>query len=126
MRPLVVQFGQHAVGWHPVGWLAVLASPAVLVNAGSGQNAMLTAACFTGYMALADRWPVLAGACLGALVIKPQLALAVPVVLLCAGRGRAIAGGAMVALGLCALSVLLLGRSAWDGFFLQPQAAGTC
>ena len=124
MRPLVVQFGQHAVGGHAVGWLALVASPAVLVNAGSGQNGMLTAACFAGYMALADRWPVLAGACLGALVIKPQLALAVPVVLLCAGRGRAIAGGAIVALGLCALSVLVLGRSAWDGFFAAAPGGG--
>jgi hypothetical protein len=85
---------------------------------------MLTAACFAGYMALADRMPLLAGAVLGGLVIKPQLAIAIPLILLCARRWRAVLGaGASVAL-LCGGATVLLGADAWRAFAAAAPAGG--
>ena len=95
----------------PQRWalLPILAFPGVLVNAGHGQNGFLSAACFGGFMLL-QRWPLLAGACLGALAFKPHLALLAPVVLLAARRWRMLAGAALSAAGLCVLSWLVLGE----------------
>ena len=108
----------------PGGWLPLLAFPALLVNAGHGQNAMLTAACFAGYMALADRMPLLAGAVLGGLVIKPQLAMAIPLILLCARRWRGLLGAGVSAAMLCAGATLVLGADAWRAFVAAAPAGG--
>jgi hypothetical protein len=111
----------------PQRWalLPVLAFPAVLVNAGHGQNGFLSTACFGGGMLLRRR-PLLAGMCLGALVFKPQLGLLVPVGLLAARRWRMLAGASLSAFGLCAFSWLLLGNAAWLGFLdVAPLARRT-
>jgi hypothetical protein len=102
----------------PQRWaiLPIVAFPAMLVNAGHGQNGFWTAACFGGGLAWLERRPMLAGMCLGALAIKPQLAMAVPVGLLAARRWSAVAGAALSSVGLCALSWLVLGDAAWRGF----------
>ncbi|MDQ2804129.1 MAG: DUF2029 domain-containing protein [Pseudomonadota bacterium] len=111
----------------PQPWAALplLAFPAMLVNVGHGQNGFISAACFGGGMVL-ERRPFMAGLCLGALVFKPQLALGVPVALIPARRWRTMAGAATSALGLCALSWLILGGAAWRGFFhIAPLARTT-
>ncbi len=99
----------------PWALLPIVAFPGSLVNAGHGQNGFLSAACFGGFMLL-RRWPLLAGACLGALVFKPHLALLAPVALLAARRWRMLLGGAIAAASLCALSWLVLGEAAWRAF----------
>jgi len=106
------------------GWLPLLAFPALLVNAGHGQNAMLTAACFAGYMVLGDRMPLLAGAALGGLVIKPQLAIAIPIILLCARRWHALLGAGLSATLLCAGATFSLGADAWRAFAAAAPAGG--
>jgi hypothetical protein len=65
---------------------------------------------------LLRQWPLLAGACLGALVFKPHLALLAPVVLVAAQRWRMLVGAAISAVGLCVLSWLVLGEAAWRAF----------
>ena len=105
--------------WRP-GWRGLLptflAYPALLINAGHGQNGFLTAALLGGgALALATR-PVLGGALLGLLVVKPHLAALVPVALALRGEWRAFAAAGASA-GLLALaSALLLGPDAWAGF----------
>jgi hypothetical protein len=99
-----------------IGLLPMLAYPAVLVNAGHGQNAYVSAALFGGYMVFGERRPGLAGACLGALVFKPHLGLCVPVALVAARRWRALAGAAVTASAFMAASWLALGSAAWRGF----------
>ena len=109
----------------PAPWaLAPLAVfPGFLMNAFSGQNGGLTAACLAWALLWLETRPLLAGACLGALVYKPQMALAVPFALLPARRWRAaFAAGAMAA-GLCLLSRLLLGGGPWAGFLANAPAA---
>ena len=107
------------------GMLPFVAFPGLLVNAGHGQNGCITGALFAGYMVVGERFPFLGGALLGALVIKPQLALAVPVALFAARRWRAIAGAAASSIGLCLLSLLVLGPQAWRGFLASGGAART-
>jgi hypothetical protein len=90
-----------------------------MVTAGSGQNGFFSAACFGGGALLLDRFPFCAGLCLGLLTCKPHLAVLVPVALLAARRWRALAGAATAALGLVALSCLVLGTEIW---WLLPKA----
>lgn len=104
-----------ARGWMP-GRLA-LAQPSVLVNGFIGQNAFLTSALFlAGTRLLASR-PMLGGVVLGVLVIKPQLALMLPVALLAGRHWRAIGGGALSAAGLLLLGLLALGPYSYAAFF---------
>lgn len=108
------------------GLLALLAFPAVMLNAVHGQNGFLSAACLGGGMVLASRRPFWAGACLGLLVFKPHLLLAAPVILLAARRWPMIAGGACSGLGLAALSWAVLGTGTWQGFLaVAPLAQAT-
>jgi hypothetical protein len=109
-------------GW---GWLPVLVFPGFLVNVVFGQNGGLTAACFGGGLLLLERRPLLAGACLGALAFKPQLAATIPVALLAARRGRALVSCAATGLGFAAMSFLVLGQGAWAGFFANAPLART-
>jgi Glycosyltransferase family 87 len=100
---------------------AVLFSPAVADNALAGQNAGLTGALLFGGMLLAHRRPLLAGAILGALIIKPQLGMLVPVCLVASGNWRAILAMAISASLLIVLSGVLFGLDAWVGFFVRTR-----
>ena len=98
------------------GVLPALGFPALLVNFRHGQNGFLSAGLFAGAAVLLERRPVLAGACLGCLAFKPQLALAVPVALAAAGRWPAFLAAGATALGLAGLSWLALGTASWLAF----------
>jgi hypothetical protein len=98
------------------GLLPVFAFPGLLVSARTGQNGLLSAACFAGFAALADRRPWLAGACLGVLACKPQLAVCAPLALLAAGRWRSTGGAAVTFLGLCLVSFAGFGVAPWVAF----------
>ena len=103
----------------PAGWgyLPVLAFPGLLMNAATGQNGFVSAACFAGALLLLGRRPVVAGACLGLLIVKPHLALAVPVALLVARRWSALAACGLSAASLALLAWAVLGGAAWTAFF---------
>jgi Glycosyltransferase family 87 len=88
-----------AIAWYPVLYSLALGQPAMLVL-------LAVVACW--WLAEADR-PYLAGAVLGLSVVKPQLTIAVPLVLLAAGRWRITAAWAVTAAVLAGLSVLVIG-----------------
>lgn len=92
-------------------WLLVLVFPGALIAAGHAQNGFVTGALLVGGVALLDRRPVLAGALLGALVVKPHLALLIPFWLAAGGRWRAFAAAAASAVGLLALAWLVFGTA---------------
>ena len=98
------------------GYLPVLAFPGLLLNAATGQNGFVSASCFAAALLLLERWPTASGAILGLLVVKPHLALAVPVTLLCARRWSALFACAVSAAAFAALSWVVLGTAAWAGF----------
>lgn len=100
------------------GWLA-LGFPPIFANAAIGQNGCLTASAFAGGLILLPRWPFLAGLVLGCLVLKPQLALLLPIALLAGWQWRAMAGAAASALALLLLGPLLFGTDATRGWIDQ-------
>jgi hypothetical protein len=106
------------------GWLAV-AFPAVFANARMGQNAFVTAGIFMAGLALLESSPFAAGAVLGCLVIKPQLALLLPVAMIAARQWRAIAGAAISSTGILVLGLLVFGPAATAGWIHQLPLLAT-
>jgi hypothetical protein len=92
-----------AVGWLPVIYGLQLGQPALLVAAAVAASCWL----------LRKDQPIAAGALLGVMVLKPQVAWLVPPALLFAMRWRAFAGAAITLSLLVALSAVALGP---DGF----------
>jgi hypothetical protein len=97
------------------GWLAA-AFPVAFANAAIGQNAFLTAGLFMAGMALLDTSPFAAGAVLGCLVVKPQLAILLPVALVAGRQWRAVAGAAASSMAILLVGLGLFGpatTAAW-------------
>jgi len=98
--------------------------PATAIDIALGQNGAISAALLIGGLSLWPRRPLAAGAVLGLLIFKPQLALMLPVAVLAERRWTTMAAAAVVALALLALSVPVFGLDAWRGFLtgsLQTQ-----
>jgi hypothetical protein len=88
-----------AIGWLPVIYGLQLGQPGMLVALG-------VAAC---YAFLQRDRELAAGAVLGVMVLKPQLAILVPAALLVTGRWRAFAAATVVVAILAIISALALG-----------------
>jgi alpha-1,2-mannosyltransferase len=104
-------------------WLLLLGYPAVMLNIGFGQNGFLSAALFGAAAALLDRWPTLAGVCLGCLSYKPQLGIVVPLALVVAKRWRCFAAAAVTVLALAAVATLVFGSDIWPAFLADSTEA---
>jgi hypothetical protein len=104
-------------------WVLFLGYPAVLVNAGFGQNGFLSAGLLGGAAVWLDRRPELAGLCLGCLAYKPQLGLIVPLALAVAGRWRCFAAAALTVAGLSAAATAAFGMDIWPAFFADMAEA---
>lgn len=104
-------------------WLLVLVFPGALIAAGHAQNGFVTGALLVGGVALLDRRPLMAGALLGALIVKPHLALLVPFWLAAGGRWRAFAAATASALGLVALAWLAFGSETMRAYTTTWQAS---
>lgn len=97
--------------------VAVLAgSPIVYINGSYAQNGFLTVAILMAGVGQLGRRPFVAGLILGALVIKPQLAVLLPVALIGGRCWRAVAGAASSSLGLLALSAIAFGPASFSAF----------
>jgi len=95
---------------------ALLAFPAILVNAGHGQNGFLSAALIGAGALQLERRPIVAGLLFGGLVYKPQLALMIPIALIASRRWTTFAAAAVAAMTLCAAAYLVWGEPVWRGF----------
>lgn len=99
-------------------WLAV-SFPPVIAIAAVGQNGFVTAACFIGgLLLLARNHRFAAGLVLGCLVIKPQLALMLPVAMIAGREWRVIVGSALSAVAVLLTGVAVFGSAtslAWLG-----------
>ncbi|TDR93685.1 glycosyltransferase family 87 protein [Enterovirga rhinocerotis] len=109
---------------HPRIVLAALAVPVVFLNVVSGQNGLLTAAIVGAALVLLPARPWLGGILIGALVIKPQLAVLFPFLLAASGNWRAFAGAALSASALMLASLLAFGPETWAGFLHSFAEAG--
>lgn len=92
-----------------VAALLLLLAPSTAIGLIYGQTGFLFAAVLIGGMRLGERHPWLGGAMLGLMACKPQLAVLVPVALLAAGRGRALAAMLLSAATLMALAAAVYG-----------------
>jgi alpha-1,2-mannosyltransferase len=104
-------------------WVLLLGYPAVMVNAGFGQNGFLSTALLGGAAVWLDRRPVLAGMCLGCLSYKPQLGIIVPLALAVAGRWRCFAAAGATVLAMAAAATLAFGAEIWPSFFAGMREA---
>jgi hypothetical protein len=97
--------------------LILMSCPAGYLAACHAQNGFVTGALLVGgVMALsrADRRDDrIAGALFGALVIKPHLALLVPLWLIAGRRWGALGAMAVSAALLCLLALIMFGRQTW-------------
>lgn len=103
--------------------LILLALPGTWIDVLAGQNGALTLAILVLGFALLDRRPIWAGLVLGLMVIKPQLAIMLPVVLLASQRWSAVlasAAGATLALSVAWLAV---GNDGYAAFFVNSLNA---
>jgi hypothetical protein len=116
--PAVRAFFRQAGAATPVAGCALLTmlSPAVSTNIGLGQNGAFTAALLLGGLSQLERRPWLAGALLGLLVFKPQIALLLPVMVVAGGRWRTMLAAGMSAGALILVSTALYGIDSWRVF----------
>jgi hypothetical protein len=108
------------LGWRVIGnsdgMLCLAASGAVWINLMHGQNGFLTAVLAGAAMLQLERRPLLAGACIGLLAIKPHLAVFFPLALAAAGAWRAFAAAAITGVIFVAASALVLGVETFSAF----------
>jgi hypothetical protein len=82
-----------------------------------GQSAFVTAAIMLAGLRYLDRCPYLDGGILGLMIVKPQLALLLPVAVV-AGRRWSAVPAALLTMGLaCAMAWLAFGAASFQGFF---------
>ena len=106
-------------------WPYTFAHPANFSNALVGQNGMLTSAIFAGGFTLLDRRPLVAGALFGLLIVKPQLAVLIPVALLAGRYWRAIAAAAVTAVALLLIAWLAFGEETYRAFLVNASHQAT-
>ncbi len=110
--------------------LALLASPASLLNGVAGETGYFTAAVLLAGFALLQTRPVSAGIFFGLLTMKPQLGLLIPFALLARGELRAIIAAGLTALALAVVSCIAFPARLWADWPLalwvyQGQYAAT-
>ncbi|WP_421990083.1 glycosyltransferase family 87 protein [Qipengyuania sp.] len=90
-------------------WPLVVAYPGALIAAGHAQTGLLTGALLVLAAHELGKRPLLSGAAIGVLVIKPHLAVLAPFWLATGGKWRAFLAAGVAAIGLLALSWLVFG-----------------
>ena len=104
-------------------WLPLIAFPGVWMNIACGQNAALTTAIMAGGCLLLSRAPVMSGLVFGLLVIKPQLALALPFILAADGRWKTFFATAFSAAALSIIAYFVVGPAGYAAFFANSHLA---
>ena len=110
-----VIFLAAAVGWLPVIYGLQLGQPALFVALGVAGS----------YALLRQGRPLWAGAALGALALKPQLAFLVPLALLAARQNRAFLGSVLSLGALTATSAVALGPGGVSAYLDRLDFAST-
>ncbi len=92
---------------------ALIVSPAAILCLISGQFSFLTAGMMILIFVWLDRKPVVAGILIGLLVIKPQLGLLFPVILIASGRWRVFSAAALTVLAITFATAAIFGPQVW-------------
>jgi len=102
--------------WRGIAVLAMLASPASLLNGMTGETGYFTTALLLAGFAALPGQKVMAGLAFGLLTLKPQLGLLVPFFLLARGEWRVILVAGAVAGGLVAASLVMFPAAMWGAW----------
>ena len=127
---LVLTFAAYVAALAPWRWPwavmgLLLTAPSTAVCAVVGQNEFATGALLLGGLHLLRVRPLLAGVLLGAMVVKPQLAVMVPFVLLFGRHWRAMAGAGLSFTVLTLMATLAFGPGIWGAWldYMRGHAA---
>ena len=96
-------------------WLAVL-TPAALLNVWAGHYGFLFGALWLGAWSLLDSRPRLAGVLVGLMIVKPHLAILMPLMLAARGAWRTFFAAAVTVIALIVSSGLLFGWQLWADY----------
>jgi hypothetical protein len=105
--------------WWPCNWAPlalVTLTPAALMNIWAGHYGFLVGALFLLGWERLGRRPWQAGLFFGLMLIKPHLAILVPLVLLLRGQWTALASGALTVAALIGATSALYGWGVWSDF----------
>lgn len=94
----------------------VVLFPSAMVTIVIGQNAFLTGALMASACALALRRSLWAGVILGAMVIKPHLAIGLVLFFIARGRASVLGVALLTASALCAAATFAFGIRIWPAF----------
>jgi len=108
----------------PGGFWPIAAYPGAMMAAWHAQSGLLVSALLIGGLANLARRPILSGVLFGALVIKPQTALLLPIALAAAGQWRTFAAAAVTAALLTLASVVVFGPQTIAGFLAVTDTMG--
>jgi len=103
--------------------LFTFAVPAVLLNSMAGQNGTWMAAILGGGLMLMERRPMLGGALLGLLAIKPHLGLLVPLALVCGRHWHALGAFLLAAVAISVASLAIFGVEPWLAYAARASLA---
>ncbi|MGV7218750.1 glycosyltransferase family 87 protein [Bradyrhizobium sp. UFLA05-112] len=103
----------------------IISFPALAVTIGCGQNGFLTGALIGLFCLTLRKRPVLAGLALGAMVIKPHLAIAAAVYLMATRRWTAIIAAATVVLVSSLVCTLVFGPQIWSALVGSVQESAS-
>jgi hypothetical protein len=98
-------------------WQFSAANPPMLIDFAIGQTGFLVSGIFILGLAFIDATPIIAGAILGCLIIKPQVALLLPFAMIAGRRWRVIAGAILSSAILLTGALLAFGTTAYVGFW---------
>jgi hypothetical protein len=119
MAWVILTWAAYAVAvrfWAPRAFWLAMAMPPVLINAVTGQAGFLIAALFVGGIALLPKRPLLGGILLGLMVVKPQLGIVLPFVLLAGREWRAFAGAALSSVGFLLAGLIVFGPASYQAW----------
>lgn len=102
---------------HPYTAGLILAFPGTFQNAIYGQNGFLSALLLGQGLLLLEQQPGLAGAILGLLVYKPQIAFLMVIALAAGRRWRALLAACTSAAVVIMVSIACYGIASWETFF---------
>ena len=108
----------------PGAWPLALAFPGLWLGIPSGQVQFIVAAIMGTALLVLPRRPVLAGVLIGLLVIKPQLAVLLPVALVAGREWKAFASAAVTSVVAVGASVVAFGTSAWTAWWSSLDVLG--
>ncbi|WP_440622745.1 glycosyltransferase family 87 protein [Burkholderia sp. 22313] len=97
--------------------LAVAAFPGLIGAALTMQNAFLTAAAAGAALLLLRSRPIVAGACIATLLMKPQYGVLFPLALICGRHWKALVSAGVFGAAIVATSVAVFGGRAWAAFY---------